>query len=641
MITQLLLFLILISGSVWGSAVCKKRFEDLLPLTCTGIVLVLFLCGILGMLKQGVFLVLGISVCLWGYAVYHMIKQRNWSPFKQQFLTPAFFVFTAAYLVLHYTNYGMMASAWDEFSHWADIVKAMVAIDDFGTNPLAQSMFQSYPPGMSLFQYFFQEIYLLLNRGALFSEWRLYFAYQIFFLAFLMPFMRRFSFQKLNGSNIFCMCTAAMFCCLGPMLVFDDIYIIVMIDAFLGLLTGTGMAMIFVRQEKDWTYDGYILCNLMMLVLAKDAGMLFAVFLLITYVLTNLCSRRLMKKKQILWGVLALASVMLPKWLWSYNIQVNGARKAFSNQFEPVVLWNVLTGADQTSYRTEVLHNFSKRLFTEPFEISVFRFKIPYIIAFLLLFALCYAIYRCYKKNNVPCTLGYRIVLVMLSLETIVYVCGLCVTYMFNFSEIEAVGLASFDRYLNIMLQGLLICLLMMVVHLLGNEIVKKRFVMRAAVILLVLLPWGMIVNVGRRITVSNTVNTRVRYMPIIEQIEQIAAEEEKNLKIQVIAQESAGYHRFILRYSLRPNQIVGAESIGKPFYEDDIYTEEMDAAQWKAQLTEEVDYVALYQLNDYFYEEFSEVFENPADIHENGVYRVDKETGRLILCESLIRYKG
>ena len=65
------------------------------------------------------------------------------------------------------------------------------------------------------------------------------------------------------------MFVAAVLCCLGPMLIFEDIYIIILIDAFLGLIAGTGLAKIFVTEKKDWSYDAYILLNIVMLILVK------------------------------------------------------------------------------------------------------------------------------------------------------------------------------------------------------------------------------------------------------------------------------------------------------------------------------------------------------------------------------------
>ena len=633
MLTQIVLLGILLSGSVWGSAVCKKKSEDLLPITCAAIVLVLFLCGILGILKQGIFLVLILSAILWGYSIFFLFKQKSWREFGNSFGTPALCIFIAAYIVLTYTNYGMMAASWDEFSHWADIVKAMVSIDDFGTNPLAQSMFQSYPPGMALFQYFFQKVYLLLNKGELFSEWRLYFSYQIFFLSFLLPFLRKLTFKNISVKSIFNMFIAAVLCCFGPMLIFEDIYIIILIDAFLGLIAGTGMAMIFVREDKDWSYDAYILLNISMLILAKDAGMLFAIFILITYVLDNIFFRTAGKEKKIFCGVLGVFALLLPKMLWSYNIKSNSASVAFSNKVDAVALFKVIFGIDKTSYRVEVVKNFFEGLFTRCFEISVLNIKIPYIILYVVLIMACYGTYRKYKKWSTGYSRSRKLVLNLLIVEAVVYVLGLCVTYMFKFTEYEAVRIASFERYMHIMLEGIVVFLILLIVHYILNNQNQKYFGVCVLCIVLALLPWGMIKDVAMRTTVTNTINTRARYIPIIEQVEKIAAETGKELRISVISQESAGYDRLILRYSLRPNKIVGSESIGEAFYDGDIWTVEKNAEQWQEEIVNNADYVALYHLNDYFIENYAEVFENPEEIHENGLYQVNKETGLLTLC--------
>lgn len=57
-------------------------------------------------------------------------------------------------------------------------------------------------------------------------------------------------------------------------------------------------------------------------------------------------------------------------------------------------------------------------------------------------------------------------------------------------------------------------------------------------------------------------------------------------------------------------------------------------ADQWQTDLIQNYDYVALYRLNDYFYEHYSVVFEDPAQIKENAVYLMDKDTGVLVFCE-------
>lgn len=58
-----LFFAVLLSGSVFAAARFGRKFEEILPITCMGIVLVLFLFGAVGLLSVGVYAVLLAAVC--------------------------------------------------------------------------------------------------------------------------------------------------------------------------------------------------------------------------------------------------------------------------------------------------------------------------------------------------------------------------------------------------------------------------------------------------------------------------------------------------------------------------------------------------------------------------------------------------
>ena len=52
--------------------------------------------------------------------------------------------------------------------------------------------------------------------------------------------------------------------------------------------------------------------------------------------------------------------------------------------------------------------------------------------------------------------------------------------------------------------------------------------------------------------------------------------------------------------------------------------------------LEDQCDYVMLYRLDDSFTENYSSLFENKEDIHENSLYRLNKVTNMLeIVFES------
>ena len=171
----------------------------------------------------------------------------------EKLLTPGFVFFLISYVLLAHWNNGKVAADWDEFSHWVDTVKATLYVGDFGTNPAAEAAFPSYPPGMMLFQYCLQKVHSLLSPGVVFSEWRVFFAFQIFFVAVSLPFLKDVTFRQPIKLALY-----AVLIILGPMLFYRKIYKIVLIDPILGILFGSGMAMVLLAVQPDRWERAYI-----------------------------------------------------------------------------------------------------------------------------------------------------------------------------------------------------------------------------------------------------------------------------------------------------------------------------------------------------------------------------------------------
>lgn len=199
-----LFFVVLLSGSVFAAARFGRRFEEILPVTCMGIVLTLFLFGAVGFLGAGVYAVLLAAVCFWAYGLLRGVKGGGKQLIKGMF-TPGFVVFCALFALLMLGDYAMLSTGWDDFSHWQLCVRKMMILDDFAANPASGIYYQSYPPAMALFQYFFQKLRFLLDGGAEFSEWRLFLAYQVLMIVPAMPFFRGMSLPKaaLAGACLF------------------------------------------------------------------------------------------------------------------------------------------------------------------------------------------------------------------------------------------------------------------------------------------------------------------------------------------------------------------------------------------------------------------------------------------------------
>ena len=196
MIENIIFLGLLCSGGVWCAARFNRTFEETLPLTAMGMVLLVFLFGVCGWLKIGVALCFCIALALYVATVILLITKKNFHSFFKNTITPGSLIFILIFFALSFFNLGRVACSWDEFSHWVDIVKVMTTLNDFGTNPASSSAFQSYPPGMSIFQYILQRKFLWVNPDGGFNEWRVFFSYQIFCLIPLFPLFKNCSFKK-------------------------------------------------------------------------------------------------------------------------------------------------------------------------------------------------------------------------------------------------------------------------------------------------------------------------------------------------------------------------------------------------------------------------------------------------------------
>lgn len=612
------------TGSIAGAAFFHKKFEVMLPVTCGNIVMLLFLAGILQILKQGVYFILIISAILWIFSFVQLLKTKEWLQFLKNMITPASVVFLALYMILSVLNRDMLVHEWDEFSHWADIVKIMVNTDAFGTAPDSGALFASYPPGMALFQYFLQEIYLMIKPEELFSEWRLYFAYQVFFLSFLVPFLKELSFRK--PLKIVMMGMVLWF---GPMIIFTNIYSSLYIDPMIGFLAGAGYAMIFVQKEKDWLYHLNIYLFIALLVLMKDAGMLFALFLLVLYVVDLLKDG--ICKKAIVRAAAAVLALGIPKILWSVNIAVNGVQRAFGNKIDFAELVRIFAGMEPENYRSSVAKMFSLAFLTHKIEFEDIALKLPYMVFMFLFLGISYWIYRQYQRDSSgKAGKIQRITIYLLLIQGIVFVVGTCISYMYKFSQEEALALAGFSRYMRINFHCWIVFLLLSSVYLACKNNFSYRLEILVFCVVMVFVPWTQIsMNVTRQ-TVEHSRAERSSYETLIDQILTASQNGEEASYVTVICQETTGYEQLLFRFALRPHQVDWDYSIGEPFYEGDSYTTEISAKDWQKKLISKDAYVALYRINDYFVNEYAEVFENPDEIGENRLFKINQKTGLL-----------
>ncbi|MDO5544261.1 MAG: hypothetical protein Q4F81_00270 [Eubacteriales bacterium] len=603
---------VLLSGSVFAAARFGRKFEEILPMTCMGIVLVLFLFGAVGLLSAGVYAVLLAAVCFWACGLWRVVKGGGKQLVKNM-LTPAFAVFCGMFLMLMLGDYGMLSTGWDDFSHWQLCVRKMVELGDFAANPASGIYYQSYPPAMALFQYFFEKLHYLLDGEAVFSEWRLFLAYQVLMIAPAMPFFRGLSLPKavLAGVCLFVL----------PLLFIGETYTLLYIDSFVGMLAGCGLLAVLLK-DRGGLHTAYVAMLCAVLTLAKDVGLYFACFIGVIFFLNRLLTRgpdKDLRKAGI--ALLPLISALGAKLAWKGILLKLGSKMVFSEPIDLIEYTKMFFFRTGGYYRQDCVEAFKRMFFSREFRLSGIGVLVSYF-ALTLVFAIAlYALCGKLMKTQPERAKAIRAAGILIFAQLIVYVYCLGATYAYRFTVDEALDLAAYNRYMNIAYISVFLPLFFGGFLLLSRRENSLPLLILCAV-LLVCCPMDAVHSFLNR---DDVADSYVRREPLDELAEAIRDNCAEDARVYFVSQGSDGRDQVIVQFGAEPVAVNSA--LGHS-----LDPAEVSAERWQSTLLESYDYVALCQLDDEFAASYGCLFEEVPTDHT--LYRLDRQSGLLTPIE-------
>ena len=629
MLSLMLFFLLISALCLTGAVERDRKYEEMLPLSCSALVLSLYVTALLGLRRLGISVVICLSFLSALHALLQLLrKKRSWKAALGNFFTPGFFLYLLAFFYLAVLNYGRLCYEFDALSHWGDVVKAMVQTGALSTSPLTHSTFQSYLPGVSLFQYLSEEMNVLLGGG--FAEWRLYHGFQVFVLAFLFPALKDLNFKKPWAW----LCALALV--LAPTFLFGGIYRFLYVDPVLGVLSASGLAAILLEKRRDGFYRARVLSNAAVLVLVKDAGLAFALIQVVLFLLAERMADgraplRWIREKWAL-CLAAAASLLLPWGLWKLSIRMNNAAVAFPGKVDLGQLLRILTFRDD-SYRKTIRDLFLSGLIENASTASLLGNSLSYVLAFaLILTAFLFISKRCIRRFPERAQL-FRTLYWMTVLELILYMLGILIMYLFKFSEYEAMQLASMERYVAVPLLSVWLLTVLLAVGLIAEGGLDRN--MLAALLLCTVLagtPNTALQGLVNREVVGSSIAAR---QPITVLQEAFTARYQgAPAQIYFLSQEDTEYARFMAKFSLRPHTVSAdlGWSLGEPFYEGDVWTRPCEPEALREELLAHYDFLMIHRMNEDFAERFGGLFEKPEDIGPDRIFAVNRESGLLEL---------
>ena len=325
-----------------------------------------------------------------------------------------------------------------------------------------------------------------------------------------------------------------------------------------------------------------------------------------------------------------LISLILPKLLWKNHLVITQASRQFSAPIDWNKLFLVLIGKDD-SYQKTVLLNYLRTILVDGFAILNENLFLTLPVLCLLLLAGLLWIHQQHCKNNVACKQSRVALIWIAGIQTSVYILGLCVMYMFKFSEYEAVHLASFQRYCSVALTAVQVFLVLLVFSYIAKRTVNWVCVLLVATAFS-LIPGGSLLQFINRSSIQDSYKIQLPHKETAMQTLEITGTDFQ--KIYIVSQASNGFDYYMLKFNLRPcivNQDGWSLSPTGPLSENDLWTKTLSAAEWQEEL-KSFDYVLLNHVDETFIDHYGALFEQTEAIQDQAVFSVNPETGLLSL---------
>ncbi len=632
--SYIICFAIIIVIAAMLAEILKKKIDLTIPIAVMGIVLTIYPFGFFQKLHWGVYAVCAIAIISIFYLIYKIVKNiqdKTEKEFIKRIFTPGLLVYIIFWSISIYLNRGRVLSSWDEFSHWGLIVKNMFHFDSYGTNPETTLLFRGYPPFTAIFEYFF------LQMQQTFIEWDIIIAMNILYSSLLLPIFYSIDWKK--GLDKLLIYVPLLF--IVPTIFNKDFYTTIYVDTILGVFMAYILYAYFFYKEEKVKYISIGL-GIIALPLIKSAGTGLAILILLIILVDLLCYKKINKtdkanrKKYILILGIILLCLLLGKYSWDIHLKINNTSEAWDTSsitFENIA--KLLSGEGK-EYQYTVIKNFIKNFFANPLDISIGSMTTLGLILVYILYSIF--MISTIKKNGTDDPKRYKIVLLMLIICCVLYLLSLMILYIFTYSEFEAVKLAAYDRYSFIFLTGM---------FLFNTYVILKNFNgikqdKQTAIILITIL--AMITShyvINRVIHKDNFIETAQKMRNNYNDITKYESILTQKDKIYYVSCNSTGFDSHISRFNMIPYRVetalglFGSWSLGKPRYEGDIWSLDIDIQSWNdILLNQGFTYVYIFKADEIFKQTYGELFENSENIKNKTLYRVEIEDNTVTLME-------
>lgn len=404
----------------------KIKIEKAIPITVVFIIVLIYIAGLFDNLNLGLKIVQAIFVITIFYNLIFfikLIKNRTIYENLKRIITPGLLIFIGLILCLIILNHNRLLEEYDEFNHWALIVKNMYINNAYGTIENSIVTFNEYPPFTAIFQYF------LLKINGAYSEDLIIIAQGILYISMIIPICNNVDFEK-NFKNLILIIPSII---ILPLIFYRGFFINILVDGFLGILFGIGLFIVY--KDTNFYRNIFFIAILISLILTKTTGLFFASCLLVFKFI-----KAIRKKENIKIVFLFFLIVMI--FIFSWNIKVSQTKATREWSLNLKENYEMYESYDE--FEKNVTSNFIDALYL---KCGFTERNLTLVMCLGLM-----SIYSIYVYKFAKDKMEYRINMIEIVFSFVIFCIGLLVMYINIFDEKEAIDLAAFERYLSTIL---------------------------------------------------------------------------------------------------------------------------------------------------------------------------------------------
>jgi hypothetical protein len=199
--------------------------------------------------------------------------------------------------------------------------------------------------------------------------------------------------------------------------------------------------------------------------------------------------------------------------------------------------------------------------------------------------------------------------------------------YLTSFSQAEALGLASYERYVTTYLAGLAFYVGYLALESMNNfSLNNSKNLLTLSWLSIILLqgsPWNLMSYAASPNSASDAMRAQ------FDGERQMIADMNFTVDDDVwfIAEHTVGFEFYLFQYELLPASVGRSPwSIGSAYGPGDLWTDtNITKDEWDKRLND-FDYVFVHSANEVFVKEFGSMFEQPTTLQSPAIYRIDHD---------------